>query len=42
MHFLHLMTRLEAEFKVKLSEKDIRKVVVVGDVADVIEDLLNK
>lgn len=40
MDVLYLITSLEAEFKISVPEDDIRKMVTVGDVAEIIESLL--
>lgn len=40
MDVLFLITNLEEEFHVKVPEREIRKMFTVGDVAQVIEDLL--
>ena len=40
MDVLFLIFSLEAEFKTKVPEKEVRKMVTVGDVADTIERLL--
>lgn len=40
MDVLFLISSLEEEFKVKVMEKDIRKMVTVGDVAQTIEALI--
>ena len=40
MDILMLISSLEEEFKTKISEKEVRKMVTVGDVADTIERLL--
>lgn len=39
MDVLFLISSLEEEFKVKVMEKDIRKMVTVGDVVQIIQDL---
>ena len=36
MDILFLVSRLEAEFKVSVPEKEVRKLVTVGDVADMV------
>ena len=38
MDILMLMTTLEEEFKISISEKEIRKMVTVGDVVQVISE----
>lgn len=40
MDVLHLISCIEVEFDVKFPEKAIRSLVVVGDIADVVESLL--
>lgn len=40
MDVLFLITNLEEEFHVKVPEREIRRMFTVGDVAQVIEDLL--
>lgn len=40
MDVLFLISSLEAEFKIKVPEKEVRKMVTVGDVADILERLL--
>lgn len=40
MDILMLVSSLEAEFKIKVPEKEMRKMVTVGDVADTIERLM--
>lgn len=40
MDILFLISSLEEEFKIKVPEKEVRKVVTVGDMADIIEKLL--
>ena len=40
MDVLFLVSSIEAEFQIKMPEKEIRKVETVGDVADVIADCL--
>lgn len=42
MDVLFLISSLEEEFSIKVPEKAIRKMVTVGDVADVIAALRNK
>ena len=42
MDVLFLISSLEEEFSIKVPEKAIRKMVTVGDVADVISALRNK
>lgn len=37
MDAMLLVTNMEEEFKIKLPESDLRKMVTVGDVVDVIE-----
>ena len=39
MDVLYLITSLEAEFKISVPEDDIRKMVTVGDVAEIIASL---
>lgn len=39
MDILFVMSCLEEEFQVKISEKDIRKMYTVGDVANVVKAL---
>lgn len=39
MDILFVISCLEEEFQVKISEKDIRKMYTVGDVADVVKAL---
>ena len=39
MDILFVMSSLEEEFQVKISEKDIRKMYTVGDVANVVKAL---
>ena len=40
MDVLFLISSMEAEFKCKISEKELRKVVTVGDVAQIILDAI--
>ena len=40
MDVLFLMSSLEEEFKIKVSEKEIRKMATIGDVTEVIERLV--
>ena len=40
MDILFLLNSLEAEFGIKIPEKEVRKMVTVGDMADTIERLL--
>lgn len=40
MDVLFLISNLEAEFKVKVPEKEVRKMVVVSDVADTVARLI--
>lgn len=40
MDVLFLISSLEEEFKIKVPEKEIRKIVTVGDVAEIIIALL--
>ena len=40
MDVLFLISSLEEEFKIKVSEKEIRKMVTIGDVTEVIERLV--
>lgn len=40
MDVLFLISSIEEEFKIKIPEKAIRKMVTVGDVADVVADCL--
>ena len=42
MDVMMLISSLEVEFKISVPEKEMRKMVVVGDVADTIERLVNK
>ena len=37
---LFLISSLEEEFKIKVSEKEIRKIATIGDVTEVIERLV--
>lgn len=39
MDILFVISCLEEEFQVKISEKDVRKMYTVGDVADVVKAL---
>ena len=41
MDVLYLVSSLEAEFGVKIPERTVRTFVVLGDMADAIEELLN-
>ena len=40
MDVLFLVSSIEAEFRIKMPEKEIRRVETVGDIADVIVDCL--
>ena len=40
MDVLFLISSIEEEFKIKISEKAIRKIETVGDVADIIDGLM--
>ena len=40
MDVLFLISSLEEEFKIKVSEKEIRKMVTIGDVTEVIKRLV--
>lgn len=40
MDVLFLISSIEEEFKIKISEKAIRKIETVGDIADVVADCL--
>ena len=40
MDVLFLISSLEEEFKIKVPEKQIRQMVTVGDVADIITELV--
>lgn len=40
MDVLFLISSLEEEFKIKVSEKEIRKMSTIGDVTEVIEHLV--
>lgn len=42
MDVLFLISSLEEEFHISVSEKEIRKMVTVGDVVQVIQELKNK
>ena len=42
MKLLLLLSSMEAVFNVKISEKDMRKMYTVGDIADVIQGLTEK
>lgn len=42
MDVLYLISCLEDEFEIKVPEKEVRKMVTVGDVAEVIENLRNR
>ena len=41
MDILMMISSLEAEFKIKVPEKEMRKMAVVGDMADIIARQLN-
>ena len=41
MDVLYVISCLEEEFKIKVPEKLLRKVVTVGDVAEIVTDLVN-
>lgn len=40
MDVLFLISSLEEEFKIKVPEKEIRKMVTIGDVVAVVENLI--
>ena len=40
MDILFLISSMEEEFGVKISEKAVRKMITVGDVVDIISDLM--
>lgn len=40
MDVLYLISSLEEEFKIKVPEKEIRKMVTIGDVVEVVENLI--
>ena len=42
MDILFLISSLEEEFKIKISEKQMRQIVTVGDVVEVVAQLINK
>lgn len=42
MDVLYLISCLEDEFEIKVPEKEVRKMVTVGDVAEIIETLKNR
>lgn len=42
MDVLYLISCMEDEFEIKVPEKEVRKMVTVGDVAEVIENLRNR
>ncbi len=42
MNLLVLLSSMEAVFNIKISEKDMRKMYTVGDIADVIQSLTEK
>ena len=41
MDVLYVISCLEEEFKIKVPEKLLRKVVTVGDVVEIVTDLVN-
>lgn len=41
MDVLYVISGLEEEFKIKVPEKLLRKVVTVGDVVEIVTDLVN-
>ena len=42
MDVLYLISSLEEEFKIKVSEKAIRRMATIGDVAEIITELTGK
>ena len=40
MDILFLISCMEEEFQIKIGEKDIRRMVTIGDVADVVSSLI--
>ena len=42
MDILFLASSMEEEFGIKISEREIRKMITVGDVVDVIKSLVEK